>query len=67
MIKVTDINGVKHILNPVAVSQIIAAGYSGQWHGINSYVKLFDGTTIEARETVDQLWRIIAAAPETKT
>lgn len=61
MIKVIDINCRVHLLNPVAVSQVIEAGNSGKWHGINCYVKLFDGTTIEARESVDQVLQMLAA------
>ena len=66
MIKVIDINHRAHLFNIAVVSQVIEAGNSGKWHGINCYVKLLDGTTIEARESVDQVLQMLAAAPEAK-
>lgn len=65
MITVTDINCMVHLLNPVAVSQVIEAGNSGKWHGVNCYIKLFDGATIEVRESVDQVLQMLTT-PEAK-
>ena len=51
MIRVTDRNGLTHLLAPAAIARITEAGASSQWHGIRAYVKTFDGATIETQET----------------
>ena len=58
----TDINGLKHLLNPDAIARIDEPGVSGKWHGIQAYVRLFDKTTIEAREAVLEIALAIDAA-----
>ena len=62
MIKLTDAEGRATYLAPDAIAQITEACTSSQWHGIRCYMKTFDGKTIEARETVDEVWRSMCAA-----
>ena len=45
MIKLTTPTGTTRYVAPTA----------SQWHGIKSYVKLFDGTVIECRETAEEI------------
>ena len=66
MIQLTDINGRKHALHPDAIARVIEAGASSQWHGINCYIRTFDGQTIEARETVFEVMGLIKSAQEAK-
>lgn len=49
-----------HVASP-AIAAVIEAGPSSQWHGIRSYVKLFDGSTIEANESAAEIARQIAS------
>ena len=58
----TDINGLRHLLHPNAIARIDEPGVSGKWHGIQAYVRLFDKTTIEAREAVLEIALAIDAA-----
>jgi uncharacterized protein YlzI (FlbEa/FlbD family) len=55
MIKLTGIDGQRHYVAVQNVARITEAGTSSQWHGIKSYVKLYDGTTLECRESADQV------------
>lgn len=55
MIEITDNGGLRHYLAPASIASVSEAGSSGQWHGIRSYVRLFNGRVIEARETVDEI------------
>jgi hypothetical protein len=48
MIEVTDSRGRKTYVHPGAVAHITEASVSSQWHGIRSYVTLFDGATLES-------------------
>ena len=66
MIKVTDINGMKHALHPEAIARVVEAGSSGKWHGINCYIKMFDGGTIEVRNELDEVLQQIAVAIRTR-
>lgn len=50
---------VSHWVSPKAIARITEAGASSQWHGIRSYVKLFDGQTLEVSETADQINKAI--------
>jgi hypothetical protein len=63
MIEVTDCSGHRHYLAPAAIASVSEAGTSSQWHGIRSYVRLFDGRVIEARETVE---KVVSALTEIK-
>lgn len=55
MIEITDINGRRHFLAPSAIAIVSEAGTSGKWHGINSYVRTFDGRVIEANEGPEEI------------
>lgn len=66
MIQLTDINGRVHAIHPDAIARLVEPGTSGKWHGINCYVKTFDGNTIEVRESISEVIRRLAAAPEDK-
>jgi uncharacterized protein YlzI (FlbEa/FlbD family) len=57
MIQITDMDGRSHYLHANAIARIVQAGPN--WHGIRSYVKTFDGQTIEAQEEADELFRRI--------
>lgn len=67
MIQLTDINGRTHAIHPDAIARLVEPGTSGKWHGINCYVRTFDGDTIEARESVSEIMGLIAAAQEVKS
>ena len=49
MIKIIDDSGRTHFVAPEAISKVAEAAASSQWHGIRSYVKTFDGETIESQ------------------
>ena len=66
MIQLTGINGRTHTIHPDAIARLVEPGTSGKWHGVNCYVKTFDGDTIEARESVFEVKRLIKSARETK-
>lgn len=55
MIKVTDTYGKTHYLAPSAISEILEAGASSQWHGIKAYIRTFDGRTIEVCESAEDI------------
>ena len=65
MIQLTDINGRTHVIHPDAIARLVEPGSSGKWHGINCYVRTFDGDTIEVRENVSEVVRMLEA-PEAK-
>ena len=66
MIQLTDINGRVHAIHPDAIARLVEPGTSGKWHGINCYVKTFDGDTIEVRENAFEVMGLIKSAQETK-
>jgi len=55
MIELTTNTGTKHYVHKDAIAQITVAGVSSQWHGIRCYVKLFDGTVIDCRDTAAEV------------
>lgn len=58
MITLTTPNSSGYTTHYVAkenIARITEAGTSSQWHGIRSYVKLFDGTTLECSETASYI------------
>lgn len=55
MVKITDINGSTVYLAHSAIASVTEAGAASQWHGIRSFVRTFDGKTLEARETADTI------------
>lgn len=59
---VTDFKGVSTYLHPNAIASITEAGASSQWHGIRSYVKCFDGKTIECRDTAQEIAAMLEKA-----
>lgn len=61
MIELVDINSRKHAVHPNAIARLVESGTSGKWHGINCYVRTFDGETIEVRESVSEIVRILEA------
>ena len=64
MIELTDINGRVHAIHPDAIARLVEPGSSGKWHGVNCYVRMFDGDTIEVRENVFEVMRLLRAAPK---
>jgi hypothetical protein len=50
---------ITHSVNPAAIARITEAATSSQWHGIRSYVKLFDGQTLEVSEPLEQIKKAI--------
>lgn len=48
-------NGKVVYLAAAAIAQVTEAGVSSQWHGIRSYIKTFDGRTVECEETASQI------------
>lgn len=61
MIKITDSNGMANYLAAAAIASVTEAGTSSQWHGIKSYVRLFDGRVLEAVESAAQIAVAITA------
>ena len=59
MIQLTDIDGRTHAIHPDAIARLVEPGTSGKWHGINCYVKTFDGHTIEVLEDVSEIMALI--------
>lgn len=55
MVKIRDLSGKTHALAPTAIAQLVEAGASASWHGIRTFVKLFDGTTIESTDTLNYI------------
>ena len=66
MIQLTDINGRTQSIHPDAIARLVEPGTSGKWHGVNCYVRTFDGDTIECRESVSEIMQTIGAALETE-
>lgn len=65
MILITDTKGRQHAVNPDAIARVSEPSTSGHWHGIHSYVHLFDGVVIEARQYVSDILRLIAEEKDT--
>ena len=66
MIQLTDTNGRTHAIHPDAIARLVEPGTSGKWHGINCYVKTFDGHALEVRESVSLIMELIKSAQEAK-
>ena len=54
-------SGTVQYVSPHAIARVIEAGASSQWHGVRSYVKTFDGDTLECSETAHEINAAIAA------
>lgn len=61
MIRLTTQQGA-HFVNLENIARISEAGVSSQWHGIRSFLKLFDGTTLECHETASDIAKQISDA-----
>ena len=61
MLELTDINGRAHYIAADNICRITDAGASSQWHGIRSFVKLFDGTTLECQQDAKTVATRVAA------
>lgn len=59
MIPIHKRDGRTEWVRPDAVARITDAGTSSQWHGVNCYVKLFDGTTLECSDTAEYVRGLI--------
>lgn len=55
MIKLTQHDGRVIHLAPAAIARVTEAGPSSQWHGIRSFIRTFEGKTLEVQETADQV------------
>lgn len=66
MIEVTDSRGGRQLLNPDGIVRCMEASPSGKWHGINSYIKTFDGGTIECQQSVDDVLTMIRTCRASK-
>ena len=64
MIQLTDINGRTHAIHPDAIARLVEPSTSGKWHGVNCYVRTFDGDTIEVLESVSEIIGLIKSATE---
>lgn len=60
MIIITDTAGMRHYLHPDAIARVTHAGPNG--HRIGAYVKTFDGKTIEAMGSAEEIASAISAA-----
>ena len=59
MIEVTDLSGRKHMLALANIARVSEPGDASAWHGVRAFVRLFDGTTIEARESPAEIARSV--------
>lgn len=50
---------IKHYVAISNISRITEADPSSQWHGIRSYVKTFDGETLECSERAEEIYAMI--------
>lgn len=62
MIEIRKANGSTAFLAPAAIASIEESGASSKWHGIQAYVRTFDGRTIETSDTAESLVRAIRDA-----
>lgn len=60
MIQITDMNGRRHYLHPDAIARVTQAGPN--WHRIGAYVRTFDGKTIEAQESAEEIFGAVSTA-----
>ncbi|MCH1880429.1 hypothetical protein MJ863_12630 [Alcaligenes ammonioxydans] len=60
MITITDTGGLRHYLHPDAIARVAQAGPN--WHKIGAYVKTFDGRTIEAQESAEEIASAVSTA-----
>ena len=48
-------NGKTVYVSTVAIASVTEAGASSQWHGVRSYIKTFDGMTIDCEQTAKEV------------
>lgn len=60
MIRVRDLNGKVHLVNPTEISRVSEAAASARWHGVASFVHLRDGTVIESIDGVAFIENLLA-------
>lgn len=60
MIQITDMDGRRHYLHPDAIARVTQAGPN--WHRIGAYVRTFDGKTIEAQESAEEISGAVSGA-----
>ncbi|AYN21628.1 hypothetical protein [Alcaligenes aquatilis] len=60
MTTITDMGGLRHYLHPDAIARVAQAGPS--WRKIGAYVKTFDGKTIVAQESAEDIQIAVQAA-----
>jgi len=53
-----------HFVDPRNIARITEAGVSSQWHGIRSFVRLFDGAVLECSEVAADIAEQVSAAKE---
>lgn len=53
-----------HYVSPANIARITEAGVSSQWHGIRSFVRLFDGAVLECSEVASDISKQVASAGE---
>ncbi len=63
MIEVTNTYGQRVLLAKGAIAELIDSGASSKWHGINAYIRTFDGRTIEIKDTVESVMRSMNKEP----
>jgi len=55
---------VKHAVHPDAIAKVTQASTSSQWHGIRAIIKLFDGSTLEVSESLEEVLALIEKAKQ---
>ncbi|WP_368928675.1 hypothetical protein [Alcaligenes faecalis] len=60
MIQITDMDGRRHYLHHDAIARVTQAGPN--WHRIGAYVRTFDGKTIEAQESAEEISGAVSTA-----
>lgn len=61
MITVTDTKGQKHHLAVDAIAKVSEASIACRWHGVQAYIKTFDGTELGVKEDAEQVLAQIEA------
>ena len=59
MIKIRDYLGKTQIINTNEISHISQCGASAAWHGINTIIKMNNGSTIECQDSISDIENMI--------
>lgn len=62
MIRLMGVDGRDMLVAASAIAQVMPAGASQGWHGVQANVKTFDGKWIEVRDSVDEVEKKIMEA-----